>query len=64
MAIHRLTPLCEDKITCPGVWRDDQCPGEMIVVGEEVDPALVPLGPGERAVRISVRIVSDALPGV
>lgn len=60
MALRRLTDdPCEDGKTCPGVWQDDRYPDELIFVGRDVG-SLVPLGPGEAAVRLGRRLFVEA----
>lgn len=53
--------LCKDGYTCPGVWVDDD-PNirDVVIVGEDLDPSPVPLGTGERAIRIRREIVQSA----
>ncbi|MGH3684575.1 MAG: hypothetical protein ACRDRU_23380 [Pseudonocardiaceae bacterium] len=53
--------MCKDGYTCHGVWVDDD-PGmeDVVIVGEDLDPSPVPLGAGERAVRIRRQIVQSA----
>ncbi len=53
--------LCKDGYTCHGVWVDDD-PGmaDVVIVGEDLDPSPVPLGTGERAVRIRRQIMQSA----
>ncbi|MGQ0773936.1 MAG: hypothetical protein ACT4NY_05890 [Pseudonocardiales bacterium] len=53
--------LCKDGYTCHGVWVDDDPGiGDVVIVGEDLDPSPVPLGTGERAIRIRRRIVQSA----
>lgn len=60
MALRQLSCSCLDKITCPGVWEDDDCPEDVIAVGMLLDPPPVPLGPGERAIRLPRQVLRDA----
>lgn len=53
--------LCKDGYTCHGVWVDDGPDVEdVVIVGADLDPSPVPLGAGERAVRIRRQIVRSA----
>lgn len=53
--------LCKDGYTCHGVWVDDDPAIEdVVIVGAELDPSPVPLGTGERAIRIRRQIVQRA----
>ncbi|MGB6164693.1 MAG: hypothetical protein WCF33_03435 [Pseudonocardiaceae bacterium] len=53
--------LCKDGYTCHGVWVDDDSgTADVVIVGEDLDPSPVPLGTGERAVRIRRQIVQSA----
>lgn len=53
--------LCKDGYTCHGVWVDgDRGMEDVVIVGEDLDPSPVPLGTGERAVRIRRQIVQSA----
>jgi hypothetical protein len=60
MAIRRLSDTCEDGITCPGIWEDDEFPEDVIAVAPLLDPSPVPLGPGEGAIRLPRRVVREA----
>lgn len=60
MAIRRLSDSCQDKITCPGVWEDDEYPEDVMVVGKILDYSPVPLGPGEGVMRLPRRVVREA----
>lgn len=60
MALRQLSCSCLDKITCPGVWEDDEYPEDVIGVGKLLDPSPVPLGPGEGAIRLPRQVVRDA----
>ncbi|MGH3915535.1 MAG: hypothetical protein ACRDTC_19325 [Pseudonocardiaceae bacterium] len=63
MALRRVAgdELCKDGYTCQGVWVDDDPDVEdVVIVGDDLDPSPVPLGTGERAVRIRRRIVQSA----
>jgi hypothetical protein len=60
MAIRRLSDLCEDRISCPGVWGEDEYPEDIVAVGKLVDPSPVPLGPGMVAIRLPRRVVRGA----
>ncbi|MDP8929532.1 MAG: hypothetical protein M3O70_13415 [Actinomycetota bacterium] len=62
MALRRLTrdERCKDGFTCPGVWEEEQRPEGVVVVGELLEPSPVPLGPGERAVRLPRQVLRDA----
>ncbi len=63
MALRRVATdeLCKDGYTCPGVWVDDDPDiEEVVIVGDDLDPSPVPLGAGERAVRIRRQIVQSA----
>ena len=60
MGLRRLAGGCDDKDSCPGIWEDDRYPGDVIIVGVDLDPAPVRLGPGERAVRLERGIVDNA----
>lgn len=68
MGLRNLTggddDLCKDKLTCPGVWGDDEGEAlaveDAIVIGELLDPSPVPLGPGERAVRLRRSVLRQA----
>lgn len=54
MALRRLSGDWENADwTCPGVWEDDDCLEDAVVVGELVDPSPVPVGPGKVAIRLS-----------
>ncbi len=61
MALRRLTrdEMCKDGFTCPGVWEEEQRPEGLVVVGELLEPSPVPLGPGERAVRLPRQVLRD-----
>lgn len=59
MGLRRLAGVCDDGDTCPGIWVDDQHPDELIVIGIDLDPSPVLLGPGERAVQLRREIVRD-----
>lgn len=60
MALRRLSGSCLDKISCPGVWEDDDYLEDVVAVGLLLDPSPVPLGPGEGAIRLPRRVVRDA----
>ncbi len=62
MALRRLTrdEQSKDGFTCPGVWEEEQHPEGVVVVGELLEPSPVPLGPGERAVRLPRHVLRDA----
>lgn len=52
---------CQGKITCPGVWIDNEHdPEYAIVVGQLIDPAPMSIAPGERAVRLRRTIIRNA----
>lgn len=52
---------CKDGYTCPGVWVDDDPDiQDVVIVGVDLDPSPLPLGAGERAVRIPREIVQRA----
>lgn len=63
MALRRVATdeTCKDGYTCSGVWADED-PGteDIVIVGKDLDPSPVPLGTGERAVRIRRQIVQGA----
>lgn len=61
MGLRRLAGGCDDGDTCPGIWLDDQQPDEMIVVGLDLNPSPVLLGPGERAVKLRRETVREAV---
>lgn len=53
--------LCKDGYTCHEVWADDDPDiDDVVIVGDDLDPSPVPLGTGERAVRIRRQIVQSA----
>lgn len=56
--LRRVSGECQDVTTCPGVWVDAS--ENVIVVGAVLEPSPVPLGPGERAVRLPRRLLVDA----
>ncbi|MGH4018850.1 MAG: hypothetical protein ACRDT0_06330 [Pseudonocardiaceae bacterium] len=62
MALRRVATdeLCKDGYTCHGVWVDDDLNMDVVIVGEDLYPSPVPLGAGERAVRIRRQIVQSA----
>lgn len=60
MAIRQLSGLCEDRISCPGVWEEDEYLEDVIMVGTLLDPSPVPVGPGKVAIRLHRRVVGDA----
>lgn len=60
MTIRKLAGACDDADSYPGVWEDDQSPGDAIIVGMVLDPSPVPLGPGEIAVRVNKQLIRDA----
>jgi len=61
VAWKQLSGDCKDGNTCPSVWADEEgAPGDVIVVGSVVDPSVVPVGPGEVAVRLRRRLLSEA----
>lgn len=61
MAYERLSvDQCKDTFTCPSVWRDSDDPEYAVVVGNVLDPSPVPVGAGERAVRLRVQTLVDA----
>jgi hypothetical protein len=52
--------FCKDMTDCPSVWVDDDNPDELLIVGYEADPGVVPLAKGEVAIRIRRQVVVDA----
>jgi len=64
MALRQLANECEDGKTCPGVWRDDDNPHDVVVVGRVLESAPVPVGRGEKAVLLRWQTVCDAVQGV
>jgi len=64
MALRRVATEpepCKDGYTCPGVWVDDDPDvDEVVIVGKDLDPSPVPLGPGERAIRIQRQMLQNA----
>ena len=63
MALVRVSvgPNCLDGDTCHGVWVDnEQDPEYALVVGEDLDPAPIPLAQGERVVRLRRVILHNA----
>jgi len=61
MALRQLSCSCLDRISCPGVWEDDDYhPEDVIAVGSLLDPSPVPLSLGEVAIRLPRRVVRDA----
>lgn len=60
MTLRRLSGTCDDEVEpCHGIWDDDH-PDGVIVVGDLLDPAPVPLGAGEVAIRLRRQVVRDA----
>ena len=49
---------CGPDLTCPGIWEHTE-PGDVIVVGQLLDPSPVPLGSDEVAVRLPRRIIDE-----
>lgn len=62
MALERksVDSSCKDGFTCPSVWADDGDLDNVVVVGEVLDPAPIPVGPGEIAVRVRRQVIQDA----
>lgn len=60
MAFRMLATQCKSGKTCPGDWADDENPEDIVVIGVNLDPSPVPLGPGEAAVRLRRQTVRDA----
>ncbi|MGH3866818.1 MAG: hypothetical protein ACRDQ4_11895 [Pseudonocardiaceae bacterium] len=63
MVLRRVTTdeMCKDGYTCHGVWVDDDPNIEdIVIVGADLDPSPVPLGAGERAIRIKRQVVQSA----
>lgn len=52
---------CGPSFTCPGVWIDDEDPEYAVVVGYGIEPAPIPLAPGERAVRVRRALLREML---
>jgi hypothetical protein len=63
MALRRVATepeQCKDGYTCPGIWVDDDPDiDQVVIVGKDLDPSPVPLGPGERAIRIRRKMLRN-----
>lgn len=61
MGYRLVVSECRDKTTCPGVWADEDDGDAVVVVGEVLEPSPVPLGAGERAVRLRMSTLREAV---
>ena len=63
MRLRQLASECTDIETCPSVWRDDDNPDDLVVVGRVLEGSPVSLGEGEAAVALRWQTVRDAVLG-